>query len=61
VPFALVKALRQLGHDVLAALQVGRANQAIPDADQLAYAMSLRGPKTMNHRDTEAQRKKRRS
>ena len=37
----LVDALRALGHDVLTAHEAGRANQKIPDADQLAYAASV--------------------
>src|SRR6266480_2521255 len=37
----LTDALRVLGHDVLTAHQAGRANQKIPDADQLLYATSL--------------------
>ena len=37
----LVNALRALGHDVIAAHDVGRANQQIPDTDQLAYAVSV--------------------
>jgi hypothetical protein len=41
VPFALVKILRSFGHDVLTALGAGQANQRIPDADVLAYAVSL--------------------
>ena len=31
VPFPLVEALRNLGHDVLRAIEAGRANQGIPD------------------------------
>ena len=38
VSFDLVEAL---GHDVLTALAAGRANQAIPDPDVLAYATLL--------------------
>ena len=37
----LVDALRALGHDVLTAHEAGRANQKIPDADQLAHATFL--------------------
>jgi len=40
-PFPVVERLRLLGHDVLTALEAGKANQAIKDADQLAYAASL--------------------
>jgi ABC-type amino acid transport substrate-binding protein len=41
VPISLVTALRVLGHDVLTALEDGKANQAIPDADLLARAVTL--------------------
>lgn len=41
VPYALVEALRVLGHDVLTAHEAGRANRAIPDPDVLAYATTL--------------------
>jgi len=37
----LTDALRVLGHDVLTAHQAGRANQKIPDSDQLVYASGL--------------------
>lgn len=37
---AVVEELRRLGHDVLTALEAGRANQAISDPDQLAFAIS---------------------
>ena len=37
-PLQVVEALRQLGHDVLTALEAGEANRAIPDTDVLAYA-----------------------
>ena len=40
-PFPVVKRLRQLGHDILTAYDAGQANQAIEDADQLAFATSL--------------------
>ena len=40
-PFPLVERLRQLGHDVITTYEVGRANQAIGDADQLAFATSI--------------------
>jgi hypothetical protein len=38
---ALVDGLRAHGHDVLTAFQANRANQKIPDTDQLAYATSV--------------------
>jgi hypothetical protein len=40
-PFPVVQRLRQLGHNVVTALEAGQANQAIEDADQLAFATSL--------------------
>ncbi len=51
-PYPVVERLRQLGHDVLTAFETGQANQAIGDADQLAYATSLgRAILTRNRRD----------
>jgi hypothetical protein len=38
-PFPAMEALRRLGHDVLTTAESGRAGQAIPDADVLAFAM----------------------
>lgn len=40
VPQLTVDTLRSLGHDVLTAFEVGRANQGIPDADQLQFAVA---------------------
>ena len=40
-PFPVVERLRQLGHDVLTAIDAGQANQSIGDAVQLAFATSL--------------------
>lgn len=40
-PYPVVERLRQLGHDVLTAFEAGQANQAIEDADQLAFATGL--------------------
>src|SRR5260370_12524382 len=40
-PYPVVERLRQLGHDVLTALEAGQANQGIGDADQLAFATGL--------------------
>ena len=37
-PFQAVRALRNLGHDVLTSLDAGKANQSIPDDDVLAFA-----------------------
>ena len=37
-PLPAVEALRQRGHDVLTAHESGRANQAIPDHEVLAFA-----------------------
>jgi hypothetical protein len=39
--FVVVEALRQLGHDVLTVQEAGNANQGIPDADVLAFAITL--------------------
>src|SRR5438270_8349531 len=36
----VVEELRKLGHDVLTAHEAGQANQQIPDADQLAFAIT---------------------
>ncbi|MEP7288118.1 MAG: DUF5615 family PIN-like protein [Chloroflexota bacterium] len=37
-PLAVVVALRTLQHDVVTSFESGKANQAIPDADVLAFA-----------------------
>jgi hypothetical protein len=39
-PLPTVEALRRLGHDVLTTAESGRAGQAVPDADVLAFAMA---------------------
>ena len=39
-PLAAVEALRQLNHDVLTSYENGKANQAIPDEDVLAFAIT---------------------
>jgi hypothetical protein len=39
-PFPAVEALRLLGHDVLTTAESGRAGQAIPDTDILAFAVA---------------------
>ena len=38
IPARLAAALRRLGYDVVSCRDVGRANRAIPDEDQLDYA-----------------------
>ena len=40
-PLPVVDCLRQLGHDVLTAVEAGQANQRIPDPAVLAYATAL--------------------
>ncbi len=40
-PFPAVEELRRLGHDVLTVLESGKADQAIPDDEVLAFAVSL--------------------
>src|SRR2546422_11329735 len=40
-PLRTVEELRRLGHDVLTALEDGRANQSIPDEDLLARATEI--------------------
>jgi uncharacterized protein DUF5615 len=40
-PLRVVEELRKLGHDVLTAHEAGQANQGIPDADVLAFAIQL--------------------
>jgi hypothetical protein len=50
-PFPVVERLRQFGHDVVTTLEAGRANQELPDVDQLAFATSLgRAVLTRNRR-----------
>lgn len=52
VPAALVARLRVAGHDLLTATEAGRANLAIPDAEQLVFATSAgRAILTMNRND----------
>jgi hypothetical protein len=41
VPLRLVQELRRLGHDVLTALEDGKANQAITDADVSQERLNL--------------------
>ena len=40
-PLRVVEELRRLGHDVLTALEDGRANQSITDNDLLARATEV--------------------
>ena len=40
-PLPVVKELRPLGHDVLTVFEAGHAEQAIPDDEVLAFAVSL--------------------
>jgi hypothetical protein len=52
VAFPVVVALRAAGHDLVTALEDGRANQHIPDPDVLARATGLgRAVLTGNRRD----------
>ena len=52
VPSKLVRALRQLGHDVLTAREAGRADRKLPDDQVLAFAaQGGRAVITFNHRD----------
>ncbi|MEY3870222.1 MAG: DUF5615 family PIN-like protein [Microcoleaceae cyanobacterium] len=49
---AVVKFLRDLGHDVLTVQEAGKANQKIPDDEVLAFATSMeRTVLTGNRRD----------
>lgn len=51
-PLRVIEELRRLGHDVLTALEDGRANQAVTDADLLARAIELkRALLTLNRQD----------
>ena len=51
-PLRVVEELRRLGHDVLTALEDGKANQAITDADLLSRATELtRTVVTLNRQD----------
>lgn len=50
-PLPVVEGLRTMGHDILTAFESNQANQAIADADVLAYATSLnRALLTLNRR-----------
>jgi hypothetical protein len=50
VRFSVIVALRDRGHDVLSALEAGRANQQIPDLDVLLHATALRRAVLTNNR-----------
>ena len=51
-PLRVVEELRRLGHDVLTALEDGKANQAITDAELLSRASDLnRVLLTLNRQD----------
>ncbi len=39
-PLPVVETLRQLGHDVLTTFESGRAGQAMPDEEVVAFAMA---------------------
>ena len=38
IPVEVVKALRDMGHDVLTALEAGQANRAVPDESVIEFA-----------------------
>jgi hypothetical protein len=42
IPAQVVAELRRLGHDVMTALDAGKANSAVPDEDVLAFAAAGR-------------------
>ena len=51
-PYAVVRQLRALGHDVLTVAEAGNAGQRIPDDTVLAYAtQDKRAVLTINRRD----------
>lgn len=51
-PLATVEALRRRGHDMLTSAESGRAGQAIPDEEVLAFAISSdRAVLTFDRRD----------
>jgi len=51
-PLQVVRALRQLGHDVLTSQEAGQANRAVPDEDVLTFAAQQeRALLTLNKRD----------
>jgi len=51
-PLRVIEELRRLGHNVLTALEDGKANQAITDADLLTRAIELkRALLTLNRQD----------
>lgn len=51
-PYPATKELRNCGHDVLTVLEAGKAEQAVPDEEVLAFATSLkRIVLTINRKD----------
>src|SRR5271154_2987598 len=42
IPRPLVEHLRQLGHDVLTAVEAGQGNQSVKDSNILSHAANLR-------------------
>ena len=51
-PLPVVQELRRLGHDVLTVQEAGKADQAIPDDEVLAFAIAeTRAILTLNRRD----------
>ncbi len=51
-PLPVVQSLRKLGHDVLTTVDTGRAGDAIPDPEVLAFASAQgRALLTLNRRD----------
>lgn len=51
-PLPVVEELRRLGHDVLTVHETGKANQAVPDDEVLAFACDEnRSVLTLNRRD----------
>ena len=51
-PLPVVEELRRLGHDVLTVHETGKANQAVPDDEVLAFAGDEnRSVLTLNRRD----------
>jgi hypothetical protein len=51
-PLAVVRALRELGHDVLTSHDAGKSNQSIPDSEVLEFATAgKRALLTIHRRD----------
>lgn len=49
-PLPVVEALRAFGHDVLTTQDAGKAGQAIPDEQVLAFAVAQRAVLTINRK-----------